>query len=79
MQEVTTFRDGDIKAEFDGKKLVLHLNSYNSVEFKSLNDAVMKLGSALAIVTKAVAVGKERMVDASQGTDNPINLDDIPF
>lgn len=79
MKEVTTLKDGDLKVEFDGKELTVYLNSYNSVTFKSLNEAVMKLGSVLGMATKAVALGKERMVDASKDTNEPINLDDIPF
>ena len=79
MQEVTTLKDGDLKVEFDGKELTVHLNSYNSRSFKSLNEAVMSLGSLLGMVTKAVALGKERAVNASKDSDTPIDLSDIPF
>lgn len=79
MQEVTTLKDGDLKVEFDGKELTVHLNSYNSRSFKNMNEAVMALGSLLGMVVKAVALGKERMVEASKDTDKPIDLSDIPF
>lgn len=79
MKEVTTLKDGDLKVEFDGKELTVHLNSYNHRTFKSLNEAVMCLGSLLGMATKAVALGKERAVAESKDTDEPINLDDIPF
>lgn len=79
MTEVTTLKDGDLKVEFDGKELTVHLNSYNSRTFKSLNEAIMVLGSLLGMATKAVALGKDRAVTDSQNTDEPINLDDIPF
>jgi hypothetical protein len=79
MKEITTLKDGDMKVEFDGKELTVHLNSYNSKSFKSLNDAVTSLGSLLAMTTQVVALGKKRAVDESKDTDEPINLDDIPF
>lgn len=79
MKEVTTLKDGDLKVEFDGKELVVHLNSYNSRTFTSLNEAVLSLGSLLGMATQAVARGKARMVEESRDSDEPINLDDIPF
>jgi len=79
MKEVTTLKDGDLKVEFDGEKLTVYMNDYNHLSFKSLNEAVMTLGSLLGMATKAVALGKERAIDASQDTDQPLNLRDLPF
>ena len=79
MKEVTTLKDGDLKVEFDGEKLTVYMNEYNHLSFKSLNEAVMTLGSLLGMATKAVALGKDRAVDASQDTDQPLNLRDLPF
>jgi hypothetical protein len=79
MQEVTTFKDGDIKAEFDGSSLTVHFNSYNSKTYITLGAAIAELGSALALAVKAVQTGKERIVEQSKDTDSPIDLSDIPF
>lgn len=79
MTEVTTLKEGDLKVEFDGEELTVYLNSYNSRSFKSLNDAITTLGNLLAMSTKAVNLGKERMAEASKDTDEPIDLSDIPF
>jgi len=79
MQEVTTLKDGDLKVEFDGKELVVHLNNYNSRTFKSLNEAITVLGSLLGMTTKAVALGKKRHANEGDNDDRPIDLSEIPF
>lgn len=79
MEEVTTFKDGKLRVEFNGKELTVYLNDYNSTSFTSLNDAVMSLGSLLGMATKAVSTHKQRVVTASKDTDEPIDLSDIPF
>lgn len=79
MQEVTTFKDGDLKVEFDGKTLKVYLGTYTEKSYSSLNDAIRELGSLLGMATKAVAVGKERIVEDSKDTDKPTDLSGIPF
>lgn len=82
MQEVTVTKvvSDDQRVEIENGKIVVYFNKYSHEEFDSVVDAVTRLGVGMALVVAASKKHKAKLADQNpNGSDDPVDLSDIPF
>lgn len=66
MEEVTTFKSGNLEATYDGDKLVIkHKHSWSDWKFEGQREAITDLGNAIALAIKVTDTYEQRKADAA--------------